>query len=153
MQPRNYFQYFFFPMVHTISERRKPVSASNYVKKSFQRRNPYELSCQQMYWMHRSAVRLPLWERELLLPGPYPGGHPRGQSHGRPVHRLQVLPEEIIPFAAASRCRVFSWRFRDTYVWLEAESLQPRKGKRPDLKVRSRSIHSFVTSQFYDENR
>ena len=45
--------------------------------------------------MHRSVLCLPLRQRELLLPGPDSGGHPRDEPHREPVHRLQVLPQEV----------------------------------------------------------
>ena len=51
--------------------------------------------------MHRAPVRASLRKRELLLSGPDSGGHPRGQPHHGSVHRLQVLPQALIPLYEA----------------------------------------------------
>ena len=76
---------------------RFPVSAHTMGESTEKGGVSHELSCQQVHRMHRPAVCIPLRERELLLPGPDPGGHPREQSHRGAVHRLQVLPEEVMP--------------------------------------------------------
>ena len=56
----------------------------------------HEHQCQQVYWMHRKVLRIPLRYWELLLPGPYSGGHPWGKPCHGSVHRLQVLPQKVI---------------------------------------------------------
>ena len=50
--------------------------------------------------MHRSAVRISLRFRKLLLSGPHPGRYPRTESCHGPMHRLQVLPQEVTSAAA-----------------------------------------------------
>ena len=69
--------------------------------------NDYELPRKQVHRVYRSAVCLSLRERELLLSGPDPGGHPRNESHRESVHRLQVLPQKVSFFAAASAAAIF----------------------------------------------
>lgn len=50
---------------------------------------------QPLHRLHGAAVCAPLRQRQLLLPGPHSGGHPRVQPNRGPVHRLQILPEEV----------------------------------------------------------
>ena len=57
--------------------------------------------------MYRPAVCLSLRHRKLLLPGPDPGGYPRDEPHREPVHRLQVLPQEVTLSAAAIAAAFF----------------------------------------------
>ena len=41
---------------------------------------------QQVHRVYRQAVRQPRPDRQLLLPGPDPGGYPRGKPLHGPVH-------------------------------------------------------------------
>ena len=67
----------------------------------------YERACKQVHRMHRPAVRLSLRQRQLLFSGPDYGGYPRAEPHHGPVHRLQVLPQEVSVITAASAAVIF----------------------------------------------
>ena len=61
----------------------------------------YELQCQQEHRVHRFSVRSPLRHRKLLLSGPDHGGYPREEPFHGSVHRLHVLPQEVMAQAPA----------------------------------------------------
>ena len=73
----------------------KPKSAHTTFASHKKEEETDESSCQQVHRMHRQVLRISLRHRELLLHGSHSGGHPRSKPHHGPVHRLQVLPQEI----------------------------------------------------------